>query len=267
MKPSKIKLPYWRRNRKKELSRLKKVSKIWNPSNGKIGNKLNKNNETFKPTVTEKKMRIKSSNNNKSGKKRIESKKSGYEAKAISKLLSGPAMETSSTPLLWFLKLPGLIGTGFAQPKRTSAIMINPTGSKCFKGFRVYLPEYFGVSSPHLTATKACANSCTGMVSIMARNNAINSKMSSINALTSKKFMERNGVYIIIYDSIIQRKEKKSKQIVPFYKKNIQKTTRYSKIRAKEDFSCPNCYFLLFLRAFVVFRFWFFNWKLLENFI
>ena len=135
-----------------------------------MGNKLNKNNETFNPTVTEKKMRIKSSNNNKSGKKRIESKKSGYEAKAISKLLSGPAMETSSTPLLWFLKLPGLIGTGFAQPKPTKIKLKSPKILKCAKGFIVYLPNAFGVISPHFTAVNACANSCKGSTSIKARN-------------------------------------------------------------------------------------------------
>ena len=43
------------------------------------------------------------------------------KAIAIKKFESGPAAETISSPHLWFFRLYGLYGTGFAQPKRNPA--------------------------------------------------------------------------------------------------------------------------------------------------
>jgi len=59
------------------------------------------------------------------------------------------------------------MGTGFAQPTNTGLPLINkskgkitePKGSKCFKGFRVNLPEYFAVGSPNELAMFPWANS------------------------------------------------------------------------------------------------------------
>ena len=60
-----------------------------------------------------------------------------------------------------FLKADGFVLTGFAQPNWNNRIMIKPTMSIWTKGFNVNLPSYFGVLSPNLSATYACANSCT----------------------------------------------------------------------------------------------------------
>lgn len=78
---------------------------------------------------------------------------------AIRKFVAGPATETFNSPHFWSLRLYGLIGTGFAQPKIGPLPMVanksskgritEPKGSKCFKGFKVNLPACFAVGSPN----------------------------------------------------------------------------------------------------------------------
>ena len=85
-----------------------------------------------------------------SGTKRI------IKEKRIAKQIfeKGPARATMSSPVLRFLKLYGLIMTGFAQPKPTPAKevmrgMINePKSSRCLNGFSVSLPCILAVGSP-----------------------------------------------------------------------------------------------------------------------
>ena len=79
----------------------------------------------------------------------------------------GPATETFISPHFLSRKLYGFTGTGFAQPNKTGLPAINkskgkiiePNGSKCFKGFKVSLPSYFAVGSPKLEATYPWASS------------------------------------------------------------------------------------------------------------
>lgn len=85
---------------------------------------------------------------------------------ASRKLEKGPAAETIASSLKGRLKLLRLIGTGFAQPiikkperKDINGRIIEPIKSKCFIGFKVYLPACFAVESPNFSATNACANS------------------------------------------------------------------------------------------------------------
>lgn len=86
------------------------------------------------------------------GKKRINRPKD----KAISKLDKTPAKATKGIPVLGFLKLYGLKGTGFAQPKINPAFVIikrngnkiEPNISICGKGFKVSLPSSLAVESP-----------------------------------------------------------------------------------------------------------------------
>ncbi len=75
------------------------------------------------------------------------------------KFAAGPAKEVSKISLLGFRKYIGLIGTGFAQPKRNRNRLIVPIKSKCFKGFNVSRPADFAVGSPNRKATKPCAYS------------------------------------------------------------------------------------------------------------
>jgi hypothetical protein len=76
---------------------------------------------------------------------------------------TGPAMLTRNMPRRQSRKLAGLIGTGFAQPKRNpeATIMRSPIRSKCTSGFSVNRPIYFAVGSPRRFAVQACENSCT----------------------------------------------------------------------------------------------------------
>ena len=80
------------------------------------------------------------------------------------KLTKTPAIDTQIHPLFLFLKLSGFTGTGLAQPNLINIIITKPIGSKWAKGLRVYRPANFGVSSPHLTAANAWANSCKGKI-------------------------------------------------------------------------------------------------------
>ena len=60
------------------------------------------------------------------------------------------------------------MGTGFAQPKTIGNLSViskkgnimEPIGSKCAKGFRVNLPAFRGVVSPHFSAIQPWAYSC-----------------------------------------------------------------------------------------------------------
>ena len=75
----------------------------------------------------------------------------------------GPARATLTLSHLASLKLYGLMGTGFAQPKikgkivgaprrigiaKISGKIIEPKGSMCGIGFKVRRPAYFAVGSP-----------------------------------------------------------------------------------------------------------------------
>ena len=85
--------------------------------------------------------------------------------KAKDKFDKGPAKATFMDPHFLSLKLNGLIGTGLAHPNIMPPPLIwdiitsktgtntDPTGSKCFKGFKVRRPAYFAVLSPKLYAT------------------------------------------------------------------------------------------------------------------
>lgn len=75
----------------------------------------------------------------------------------------GPAKETNILSRLGFLKLSGLIGTGFPHPKCAKIKHIVPIKSRCAIGFMVSRPCILAVWSPNLSATKAWENSCTVM--------------------------------------------------------------------------------------------------------
>ena len=72
-----------------------------------------------------------------------------------------PAIEVSLIPFLYFLKLSGFIGIGFAQPTPKSAKHNKPDKLICLKGLSVTLPANLGVGSPIFVAVKPCANSWT----------------------------------------------------------------------------------------------------------
>jgi len=82
---------------------------------------------------------------------------------AIKKLVPGPATDTFKVPHFWSWKLKGLMGTGFAQPKigpwpkvkmsKIKGRKMVPTGSMCFRGFKVRRPASFAVGSPKDKAT------------------------------------------------------------------------------------------------------------------
>ena len=78
-------------------------------------------------------------------------------------------MDTKKVPFLIFLKLYGLMGTGFAQPKPNNTKLIKPKTSKWTIGLRDSLPYDLAVLSPSLYATKACANSCMVSAKIIAK--------------------------------------------------------------------------------------------------
>ena len=78
------------------------------------------------------------------------------------KFIIGPAAETIASPFdidIVLLKFVGLICTGFPHPTLANSNINEPIGSKCAKGFKLSLPCNLGVSSPNLSAAKACANS------------------------------------------------------------------------------------------------------------
>lgn len=65
---------------------------------------------------------------------------------------SGPANATLRLSILGFLKLLGLIGTGFPQPKPNNTSEIVPITSRWTSGFKDKRPLIFAVSSPSLWA-------------------------------------------------------------------------------------------------------------------
>ena len=68
---------------------------------------------------------------------------------------AGPARAIRAESLLGCFKLKGSKGTGLPQPNLKRSNIIVPTGSRCFKGFRVTLPSREGVGSPSLSAAIA----------------------------------------------------------------------------------------------------------------
>ena len=140
-----------------------KSNKICEPSNGGIGSRLNTNKNTLKNTPYHNKfVSI------------LFSAEVFAEIKCIIikskiariKFESGPAIETLASSIKGLPKLFLLIGTGFAQPisanpeaKEAKGISTVPIKSICLRGFKVKRPICFAVSSPSLSAIKACANS------------------------------------------------------------------------------------------------------------
>lgn len=132
----------------------KNENKIFEPSSGGIGIRLNKTRTKFKITIIEaifKKGPIKEAliiNG--------ENLISNPKIIAINKLAKTPATETSIVPFLTLRRLFGLYGTGLAQPitkpaldkTRSKGRTKEPNMSRCFIGFRVRRPLRRAVLSP-----------------------------------------------------------------------------------------------------------------------
>lgn len=79
---------------------------------------------------------------------------------AKTKFENAPAMATFKTPHFLSDKFSSTYGTGLAQPNTKPALVIikikgkktDPTGSRCFKGFKVKRPIRFAVWSPKYNA-------------------------------------------------------------------------------------------------------------------
>lgn len=122
--------------------------------------------------------------------------------RAKRKLAKGPAKATLAESFLGFLKLEGSIGTGFAQPKTIPSFVgernlsnnknpgkiIEPKRSKCFKGFKLNLPETSAVRSPKIFAISPWEISCK-----MTEKR----KMKMIK-IVSKSMLKKNQNYTII---------------------------------------------------------------------
>ncbi len=74
---------------------------------------------------------------------------------AIIRLETGPAAEIRAEPVLGFLRLYGLKGTGLPQPIPINSKARVPKTSKCEIGLSVSLPSDLAVLSPSLVATNA----------------------------------------------------------------------------------------------------------------
>lgn len=81
---------------------------------------------------------------------------------------NGPAKATFIMSFLGLLKLYGFIGTGFAHPgtgiwliNANKGINIEPIGSRWGMGFKVSLPKFLAVGSPHLSAIRPWKTSWT----------------------------------------------------------------------------------------------------------
>ena len=71
----------------------------------------------------------------------IRPKNMSMVTKASTRFIATPARDTIISSLLGCLKLRVLTGTGFAQPKRTSIIIMSPIRSIWARGFSVILPK------------------------------------------------------------------------------------------------------------------------------
>jgi len=123
-------------------------NKIWEPSKGGIGIKLN-NPRTilYKTTIAAMVKKL----SGREGMNLIINPK----IKARVKLDKGPANETFKSPHLLSLKFMGLIGTGLAHPimgipenNKSMGKRIEPTKSRWTKGFKDNLPSSLAVESP-----------------------------------------------------------------------------------------------------------------------
>ena len=115
---------------------------------------------------------------------------------------TGPASAVMAIPLLGFLKLLGLTGTGFAQPKPNSKRNSAPNGSTLAMGLKVKRPWYLAVLSPSLYATHPWANSCKGKIQKMTNNTAticiriliksteppLNNERMTLNSIKTRSF-------------------------------------------------------------------------------
>jgi hypothetical protein len=128
----------------------KNEKSILEPSRGGIGTKLNTASNIFIRTIIAI-IEINDGGTVPTGRKRIARPKTV----AIKRFTAGPAPATIASPQRLLRRLYGLNGTGFAQPiinpPTRCEIMgtsTDPTGSKCFRGFKVRRPSYSAVLSP-----------------------------------------------------------------------------------------------------------------------
>ena len=70
-------------------------------------------------------------------------------------LATGPANAVRAMPHLGFLKLRGLVETGFAQPTPANTMHNVPSRSKWAKGFSERRPSHLAVGSPSSQAASA----------------------------------------------------------------------------------------------------------------
>ncbi len=108
------------------------------PSSGGTGIRLNTANETFILVTPIKNSTIYIAICETANKDMILTIKS--DKNATIRLEPGPAKATIAIPLLEFLKLYGLICTGFAKPTPKNSMQSEPIISRCAKGFKVSLP-------------------------------------------------------------------------------------------------------------------------------
>lgn len=83
-------------------------------------------------------------------------------------LETGPARAIKLVSFLGFLRLKMSNCTGLPQPNPKNRRVKVPRGSRWARGLRVNLPWDLGVGSPSLSATRACANSCTDIAKTKA---------------------------------------------------------------------------------------------------
>ena len=133
------------------VSSFKKMLQNLEPSKGGTGNKLN----TIKYIFI--KIKYEVSCKKKNGAETIVNNlKIIVYIHPITKLAAGPARAQSAKPtfLSWiFVKLYGLIGTGFAHPNPKNNKLKDPHKVKCLIGLSESLPSHFAVWSPNRYAT------------------------------------------------------------------------------------------------------------------
>lgn len=109
-----------------------RFKKIFEPSSGKIGKRLNMAKDIFRL------MKVINGDMVQTGKMADLSIREVRKARI--KLLAGPAKETKISSLLGFWKLLVSIGTGLPQPILRNKTAKRPRGSMCFVGFRLRRP-------------------------------------------------------------------------------------------------------------------------------
>tara|TARA_Y100000310_G_scaffold297074_1_gene329835 strand:+ start:621 stop:1244 length:624 start_codon:yes stop_codon:yes gene_type:complete len=168
IKNKRTKRPYWCRiTRKRSKERGKKVNKMCEPSSGGMGKRLNTASKMFRKTM---KLNMNTRDSFKTPRGR--NRRANPKARAMARLEPGPAKLTKADPYFLSLRFKGFTGTGFAQPRiipppviwlikiRNPGSKIEPTRSRCGRGFKVNLPACFAVGSPKALATTPWETSC-----------------------------------------------------------------------------------------------------------